>query len=327
MLRSFRRWPVTFALLLVLSLATWGCAAGGPAYPTKPVTLIIPFEAGGGPDGTFRMLAQEAEKELGQKIVVVNRTGGTGSVGVAEVIQSKPDGYTVGMCAVAVANIQPLLRDVPYKGPDDMLPLVQATEAPMLLYVKADSPFKTLKDLVDEAKKRPGKVTVSIAGGLYNLPHADVVLFERAAGIKLTAVPYGSAEHLPAVLGGTVEASTGQVAMMTQHIKAGTVRSLGVFSEARAKTLPDVPTFKEQGYDVSLTPYEFVIAPKGLPDAVKDKLVAAFTKAVKSQAFQEYAEKSGIVLAYLGPDDLAKRLKGDAEKYRELVQSAGWKKQ
>ncbi len=323
--RSLRKSGI-LALLLVVALLVPGCGAGAPAFPTKPITLIVPFEAGGGPDGTFRVLAQEAEKPLGQKVVVVNKAGGAGTVGVAELIQSKPDGYTISMCPVAVLNVQPLLQDVPFKGPDDVLPLVQSNEALFVLYVKADSPFKTVKDLVEEAKKRPGKLTVANAGGNYNVPHADLVFFEKLAGIKLNIVPYSSSEHLPAVLGNTVEASTGQVAMMTQHIKAGTIRALGVFYDNRAKSLPDVPTFKEQGFDVSLTPYEFTIAPKGLPKDVKDKLVEGWTAAVKSQAFMDYVEKSGMIHAYLGPDDLAKRLKADVDKYRQIVQDAGWKK-
>ena len=325
MLRASNRWLAT-AVLLLAALLVASCGQGAPAYPTKPVTLIIPLAAGGAPDATFRLLASEAEKELGQKIVVVNRPGPGGTVGVAETIQAKPDGYTIGMCAVAMVNIQPLMQDVPYKGPDDLEAIVQVDEAPMLLYVKADSRFKTLKEFVEEAKKQPGQLTVANAGGLYNIPHADLALFEKVAGIKVQTVPYGSGDHLPAVLGGTVDASTGQVALMTQHIKAGPIRALGVFTAERSNSLPDSPTFKEQGYDITHVPYEFVMAPKGLPKEAKDKLVAAFTKAVKSQAFREYAEKSGLVVAYLGPDELTKRLKADAVTYQKLVDEAGWKK-
>jgi tripartite-type tricarboxylate transporter receptor subunit TctC len=294
-------------------------------YPAKPVSLIVPMAAGGGPDATFRMLSSEAEKELGKKIVIVNRPGPGGAAGVSETILSKPDGYTIGMCAVAMVTIQPLLKDLPYKGPEDMLPLVQSNEAPMVLYVKADSPLKTLKDLVEEAKKRPGQISVGIVGGNYNIPHVTLVMLEKKAGIKLNLVPYGSADHVPAVLGGTIEAAMGQVAVMSQHIKAGTVRGLSVFAGRRSERLADIPIVKELGYEILDIPYEFVFAPKGIPKIAIDKLTVAYTKAAKSQTFQEYADKTGIFASYAGPEELAKKLRGDAERYRAIVQELGWK--
>lgn len=302
---------------------------GGPAlaadYPTKPVNLIVPMGAGGGPDTTFRMLSSEAEKELGKKIVIVNRPGPGGAAGISETLLSKPDGYTIGMGAVAMVTIQPLLKDLPYKGPGDLLPLVQSNEAPMVLYVKADSPFKTLKDLIDEAKKRPGQVSVGIVGGNYNIPHVTLVMLEKKAGIKLNLVPYGSADHVPAVLGGTIEASMGQVAVMSQHVKAETVRGLAIFAGRRTNRLPDIPIVKEVGYEILDIPYEFVFAPKGIPKGVVDKLTAAYTKAAKSQAFQEYADKTGIFASYAGPEELSRKLRSDAERYRAVVKELGWK--
>jgi tripartite-type tricarboxylate transporter receptor subunit TctC len=294
-------------------------------FPTRPVSLIVPMAAGGGPDATFRMLSSEAEKELGKKIVIVNRPGPGGAAGVSETILSKPDGYTIGMCAVAMVTIQPLLKDLPYKGPEDMLPLVQSNEAPMVLYVKADSPLKSFKDFVDEAKKRPGQVSVGIVGGNYNIPHVTLVMLEKKAEIKLNLIPYGSADHVTAVLGGTIEASMGQVAVMSQHIKAGTVRGLSVFAGRRSGRLGDIPIISEFGYDITDIAYEFVFAPKGIPKGAIDKLTAAYTKAAKSQTFQEYADKTGIFASYAGPDELAKKLRADAARYKAVVQELGWK--
>jgi len=314
--------PLFFFSFLLLAPGNPVSAAD---YPAKPVNLIVPMAAGGGPDATFRMLSSEAEKELGKKIVIVNRPGPGGAAGVSETILSKPDGYTIGMCAVAMVTIQPLLKDLPYKGPDDMLPLVQSNEAPMVLYVKTDSPLKTLKDLVEEAKKRPGQVSVGIVGGNYNIPHVTLVMLEKKADIKLNLVPYGSADHVPAVLGGTIEASMGQVAVMSQHIKAGTVRGLSVFAGRRSGRLPDIPIVKEVGYEILDIPYEFVFAPKGIPKEAISKLTAAYTKAAKSQAFQDYADKTGIFATHAGPEELAKKLRADAERYRAVVQELGWK--
>ena len=324
--RSCRRLTIPLALAVSSLILLSAAAVQAAAFPTKPVTMIIPFQAGGGPDASFRMLSSEAEKELGRKIVIVNRPGPGGAPGVAETIMSKPDGYTVGFCAVAIATIQPLLQDVPYKGPDDLMPLVQTGEAPTLVYVKADSPYKSLKDLIEDARKRPGQVSLGVTGAPYNLLHVQFVLLEKLAGVKFNFVPYGSADHLPAVLGGIVPAAIGQVALLTQHIKAGTTRALGVFGNQKAKLLPDVPLVKDLGYDITDIPYEFVIGPKGIPKEPTDTLVAAFGKAVKSQAFHEYGERTGLVVSYAGPEELTKKLRADAERHRKLVDELGWSK-
>ncbi|HSR10553.1 MAG TPA: tripartite tricarboxylate transporter substrate-binding protein, partial [Thermodesulfobacteriota bacterium] len=145
------------------------------------------------------------------------------------------------------------------------------------------------------------------------------------AGIKLNLVPYGSADHVTAVLGGTIEASMGQVAVMSQHIKAGTVRGLGVFAGRRSERLGEIPNIKELGYDIQDIAYEFVFAPKGIPQEAVRKLTAAYTKAANSQIFQDYAAKTGIFASYAGPEELAKKLRADAERYKAVVQELGWR--
>jgi len=325
--RSNRWFAITLASVISsLFLVSAGSALGAAAYPTKPVTLIVPLAAGGAPDATFRLLSSEAEKDLGKKIVVVNRPGPGGATGVAETIIAKPDGYTIGMCAVAMVTIQPLLQDLPFKGPQDLMALVQSNEAPMVLYIKADSPFKTLKEFIDEAKKRPGQVSVGIAGAPYNIPHMQLVLLEKLAGVKFNYVPYGSADHIPAVLGRTTDGAIGQVALLTQHIKAGSLRALAVFASRRAKHLEDIPIVKELGYDITDIPYEFVIAPKGIPSEAIDKLTAAYTKAAKSQAFQEYADRTGLFASYAATEELTRKLRADAERHKKIVDELGWAK-
>ena len=153
-------------------------------------------------------------------------------------------------------------------------------------------------------------MSVGIVGGNYNIPHVTLVMLEKKAGIKLNLVPYGSADHVPAVLGGTIEASMGQVAVMSQHIKAGTVRGLSVFAGRRSGRLADIPIVKELGYDILDIPYEFVFAPKGIPKEAISKLTVAYTKAAKSQTFQDYADKTGIFASYAGPEELTKKLPG-----------------
>jgi tripartite-type tricarboxylate transporter receptor subunit TctC len=294
------------------------------AYPTKPVTLVVPFRAGSAPDVTFRILAEQAEKDLGHKVVILNRPGPGGTIGVAEVARAAPDGYTIGMAAVAILTLQPLLQDLPYKGPDDVTLIAQTNEAPTALAVRADSPWRTLAEFLAEAKKRPGQLSVGLGGGLHTILHVGLALLEKSAGVRFNAVPFDAGAQLPAVLGGTVDSGLGQTALFAPHVKAGKLRVLGQFGRTRA--LRDVPTFTEQGHDITVIPYEFLIAPKGTPAAVIGRLAGAFRKAVESPAFRDYADKGGLIVSYLGPEELAQRLAADARLYRQVVQEFGWKK-
>ncbi|MCL5109777.1 MAG: tripartite tricarboxylate transporter substrate binding protein [Chloroflexi bacterium] len=322
--REFLKLGAGVVALSALGGSLSACASSAPAFPTKPINLIVPLAAGGAPDATFRFLADQMEKDLGQKVVVVNRPGPGGTVGVAETMQAKPDGYTVGMCAVAMLTVQPLLQDVPYKGPDDGAVLGQAEFAPMVLYVNAKGQYKTLQELLDAAQKNPGKVTLASGGGLYNIPHVEMALLEQLAGVKFNIVPYGSNDHVPAVLGGTIDGAVGQVALLTQHIQAGNARGLVVFGPGRASGLPDIATAKEQNYNITDIPYEFLLAPKGLPKEISDRLAASFKKGVDSTAFKDYCDKTGLIRQYETPDALMKKLKDDAVRHKKIVDDLGW---
>lgn len=311
--KRLRAW---LAALLLAPAASLG-------YPTKPVTLVVPFNAGSAPDTTFRVLAEQVEKALGQKVVILNRPGPGGTVGVAEVAGAAPDGYTIGMAAVAILALQPLLQDLPFKGPHDVALVAQTNEAPMALAVSADSPWQKLDDLLAEAKRRPGQLSVGLGGGFHTILHVELALLEKSAGVSFNAVPFNAGAQLPALLGGTVNSGLGQTALFAPHVRSGKLRLLGQFGATR---VADVPTFKEQGHDVTVIPYEFVIAPKATPGPVVERLAAAFRGAVESEAFRGYAQKRGLIVSYLGPADLARRLSADARLYRQVVEELGWTK-
>lgn len=310
------------AMLTLLVLAP----AMAAEYPTKPITLIVPFRAGSAPDTTFRILAEQAEKDLAQKVVIVNRPGPGGTIGTSEVARAAPDGYTIGMSAVAVIALQPLLQDLPYKGPDDFTLIVQTNEAPMALAVNSASPWRTLDEFLAEGRRRREQVSVGLGGGLHTVLHVELALLEKSAGVRFNVVPFDAGAQLPAVLGGTIDAAVGQTVLFSQHVKAGKVRVLGQFGSTRVKGYEDVPTFKEQGHDVALIPYEFLIAPKGTPPAVVKRLTVAFKRAVESQVFRDYADKRGLLVSYLGPRELAERLREDARLYRQIIEEFGWTK-
>lgn len=321
--RSAIRLAVIGGLLLAFApLAATTCPAAG--YPTKPVTLIVPFKAGSAPDTTFRVLAELAEKDLGQKIVILNRPGPGGTIGVSEVLQSAPDGYTIGMAALAVIVLQPLFQDLPYKGPDDMTLIAQASEAPTALAVNANAPWRTLDEFLGDARKRPGQVTIGLGGGLHTILHVQAAHLEKQAGVKFNVVPFDAGAQLPALLGGSIEAAIGQTVLFSPQVKAGKIRPLAQFGARRQKGYEEVPTLKERGFDIAVLPYEFVIAPKGVPRPVVEKLTGAFKKAVESPTFREYADRRGLEVRYLGPAELAERLQADAKVLRQIVEEFGW---
>lgn len=321
------RLRVAFGAWLLLSLALLAVERPpAAAYPTKPITLVIPFKAGSAPDTTFRVLAELAEKDLGQRLVILNRPGPGGTIGASEVIQAAPDGYTIGMAAVAVVVLQPLLQDLPYKGPDDMTLIAQTNEAPTALAVNANAPWRTLDEFLAEARKRPGQVSVGLGGGLHTVLHVGLALLEKAAAVRFNTVPFDAGAQLPALLGGTIDAAVGQTVLFSPHVKAGKLRVLGQFGSTRAKGFEDVPTFKERGYDVALIPYEFLIAPKATPKAAVDRLTAAFKKAAESSTFRDFGDKRGLAVRYLGPQELEERLRADAKRYRQVIEELGWAK-
>jgi tripartite-type tricarboxylate transporter receptor subunit TctC len=320
--RATIRFAMTTALAFLVALA----GAPGPAasYPTKPVTLIVPFKAGSAPDTTFRVLAELVEKDLGQKVVVMNRPGPGGTIGVSEVLQAAPDGHTIGMAATAVVVLQPLMQDLPFKGPDDMTLIAQTNAAPNALAVNASSPWRTLDELLSEARKRPGQLSVGLGGGLHTILHVALALLEKHAGVKFNAVPFDAGAQLPALLGGSIDAAVGQTVLLSPHVRAAKVRVVAQVGPRRARGWEAVPTLKDLGYDITTVPYEFVIAPKGTPKGVVEKLAAAFRKATESAAFREYGDKRGLDVGYLGPAELAERLRADARLYRQVAEELGW---
>lgn len=314
-------WLGTVLIFLVLAPAM------AAEYPTKPIMLIVPFGAGSAPDTTFRILAGQAEKDLAQKVVILNRPGAGGTIGARAVALAAPDGYTIGMSAVAILVLQPLLKDLPYEGPDDFTLVVQTNEAPTALAVNFDSPWRKLNDFLAEARRREGQVSVGLGGGLYSVLHVALALLEKSAGVRFNVVPFEGNAHLTALLGGFVDAAVAQTGLFGQHVKAGKMRVLGQFGSTRVKGYEDVPTFNEQGHAVTLIPYEFIIAPKGTPPAVVDRLAAAFKKAVEGQVFRDYADNRGLLVSYLGSQELSERLREDARLYRQIVKDLGWAKE
>jgi tripartite-type tricarboxylate transporter receptor subunit TctC len=285
----------------------------GQPYPTKPVNILVGFAPGGTMDISTRILASKAEKFVGQPFLISNNGGGGGSVALGIVAKEKPDGYYLAGCTSTGLIRIPQFRTVPYKL-DDFVSIMHFGAPQTGLVVKADSPFKSLKDLVEYAKKNPGKVTYS-STGVGSPMHLAMEYVGKQEGIQWTHVPYpGSTPALTALLGGHVTAQSGSTEWIPQ-IKAGAVRLLGTHGEKRMKLFPDVPTFRELGYDFINETVFMVAAPKGTPSPIVKKLEEAFHKAMDDPEFIQTMEKMEIEVTYRNSEDTKKYLE---EAYARL---------
>jgi tripartite-type tricarboxylate transporter receptor subunit TctC len=283
------------------------------SYPTKPINILVGFAPGGTMDISTRVLASKAEKFLGQPLLISNNGGGGGSVALGIVAKERPDGYYLAGCTSTGLIRIPQFRPVPYKL-EDFVPIMHFGAPQTGVVVKADSPFRTFKDLVDYAKKNPGKVTYS-STGVGSPMHLAMEYVAKQEGIQWTHVPYpGSTPALTALMGGHVTAQSGSTEWIPQ-IRAGEVRLLGTHGEKRMKIFPDAPTFRELGYDFINETVFMVAAPKGTPSPIVKKLEEAFHKAMDDPEFVQVMEKMEIEITYRNPEDTKKYLE---EAYARL---------
>lgn len=296
------------------------------AYPSKPITMIVPFPPGGVADIVGRPLAASMEKTLRQPVVVTNRTGAGGAVGMAAVAKSAPDGYTILM-GLSSISVFPVADRVAGKQPayemSDFAPIALVTADPTVLVVRADGPYKTLKDFVAAAKANPGKINYSSAG-VYSTLHVAMEIFAGAAGIELFHVPYqGGGPAVTALLGGQVEALASGPAAAIGQIRGGKMRALASWSTERLKLLPDIPTFKELGYDAEFYIWSGVFAPARTPAPVLGRLREAVRAAANSAEFRNAMEKVSTPVSYLDAPEFKKYWDADAARLRVVVERIG----
>ena len=293
------------ALALICQL---GSTALAQDYPNRPVTLVVPYAAGGSADIIARMLAEAMKPTLGQPVTVVNRPGGQGTIGTADVVRSAPDGYNLVLSAVATLTVQPHRQDLPYNTPDDYDPIIKVANVPMMLVVLSSAPWKSGKEAMDYVRANPGKLRVGTPGN-GSIGHLIVASVNSKAGVKLAHVPFASgAESIPAMLGGHIEAVVAHPSELLPHVKAKTVTVLATFEDKRNADFPDAPTFKELGTDVSMGVYYPLVAPKGMPADVKAKLFKAAKAAIESPAFSSSAKERGYNLEVKDPEAFRKDL-------------------
>lgn len=299
-------------------------AVHAQSYPSRPITFICPWPAGGTSDATMRVLAQVASRELGQTIVVENRAGAAGMIGAKALASAKPDGYTIGQLALSVTRFAQLgtvqldpLKDFTFLG--------MASAQTFGVVVQPDSPFKTLQELVTYAKANPDKLTYSTSG-VAGQTHIGMEEFAQAAGIKLRHVPYkGGAPALQGLLGGQVDMMADS-SSWASLVEAGKLRLLVTWGEARLARFKDVPTLKELGYGVVNDAPNGVAAPAGLDPAIAQKLARAVEVAVKSPEFKLACDKIDAPVIYMNPVQYRQYFADTYKKETVLIEKLQLKK-
>jgi tripartite-type tricarboxylate transporter receptor subunit TctC len=316
---------VALALLPVLGLPVTGVAADD--YPSRPITIVAPFPPGGVADLTARPVAAAMEKVLKNPVGVVNKTGAAGAVGMQHVATSKPDGYTL-LLALSSISIIPeadkLFDRPPAFTVDQFAPIALISADPTILVVRAEAPWKTAKEFIDDAKKRPGRISYS-SSGIYGTLHMAMELLSHAAGIKMRHIPTaGAGPALNAILGGHVDALASGPSVVIPHIKSGKLRPLAGWGAQRVASLPDVPTFKELGYpDAEFYIWAGLFAPKGTPEPVLAKLREATRNAVNDAGFKSAMEKLETPIVFKQGDEFQKFFDADARRLAEGVRRVG----
>jgi tripartite-type tricarboxylate transporter receptor subunit TctC len=309
------------------ALATTGSVRAQDAYPTRAITIINPFPPGGATDVVTRPLAAVLETIVKQPCVLENKPGAAGAVGAQFAANAKPDGYTLLSHITSIsgfAEVDRLFGRQPKFTTADFIPLARVVADPCVLIVNDQQPYKTAKDFIDDAKKRPNEIIYS-SSGLYGALHIPTALFSKAAGdLQLRHLPTnGGGPALTALLGNNSQALVSSVSACLSQIKAGKAKPLALFGAQRSKALPDVPTLKELGYDVEYYLWVGMFTPKGTPDGVVSYLRDALKKAAHSDQFKSALTNLGQELDYMDQPDFAKFWQADAKRIEAAIQQIG----
>ena len=299
-------------------------AALAADFPTKPLSIVVPFAVGGTTDLIARLLGNEMSRELGQAVVIVNKAGGAGIIGAAEVASARNDGYILGMLPVGPLTTQPNLKRLAY-GPESFDYVCLVYSNPQVLIVRNDSPFNTVADLVAHAKKSPGKVNYA-STGVGSVPHLAAVALAKAAGIDLFHVPYkGESEELKSILGGDVATFVGHPTFLTSHPNA--LRALAVLAPNRLKEYPNLPTMAEQGIDLSFDVWGGLVAPKATPAPVLAALENACKVGTASEEFRKRLDALNTPVKYSGGKAFSAFVAAEYERNGRLLRASGIEKE
>ena len=290
-------------------------------YPSRDITFIVPYAPGGSTDPICRQFASQLEKVLGGNVIIENKPGASATIGTSAVVRAKPDGYTIGLGSNTILGFQPLVNPgLSFKKPGDYQPIVKLMDQHVNLVVRKDAPWKTFDDFMADVRKNPGKIRASVSGK-WGQPDLVVQQFNKAAKVKITTVPFtgGAGEALVALLGGRIEANIGTAASTLGHIQSGSIRALAVFKKGKHELFPEAAPVGDLGYDATIPSAYYVIAPKGLPKDVLDKLVSASLRVVRSQDYAKFCKPHGYEVDPKGPEELTAEINLYLRQFADLI--------
>ncbi len=311
-----------FAVLIGCFLALPYTGGATTDFPKKPITIICTYAPGASYDMSIRVIANSATKAFGQPVIVENLAGGGGFVANAKAYNTAPDGYTLILNASSTLCLAPHLRKAPF-DPWKLTPIMSYGIYPVLFAVKADSPWKTFKDFVEDVRKRPGEIKLASSGPIDAMDNLPMLILKSQQKLSYDFVPYeGGAPASAAVLGGHVPGMAGGGGTIV-HIKSGGLRGLVAFTSQRISGLPDIPTAKELGYDITTESRYAIYGPPGMQKEIVAKLAETFKKAMESEEFKKVADTFKFTIAYSGPEELDKYHRDLSAKIRNILVEIG----
>lgn len=318
--RISARLALAAPLLLPFVHAPAHAQAGAADYPSKAITIIVPFAAGGNTDVKTRLVALQLASILGKPVVIDNRPGASGNIGIELLGRAAPDGYTIGMGSFGPLAVNPSIYPKVNFDPKSFVPIVLLEKSPLVLTTPSDRPYKSVKDVVTAAKAKPGALNIANVGpgGAH---HLSAELFESAAGIDMVGVPFkGGGPASTALLAGQVDLMFEQTGAAIPAIQAGKIRPIAVTSAKRLSSMPDVPTFAEAGYpQVLVSNWMGYVAPKGTPPAIVARLHAAFVKAINHADVKDRILSQSNELGGGTPAEFAAFIDSESAKWSKLV--------
>jgi len=314
-------------LVALLPLLAAFVPAHAPAqtYPVKPIRFVVPFAPGGGSDFIARFMAQKMSAGLGQQVVVENKPGAGGMLGITQGVQSPPDGYTLTLIASSY-TVNPSVYKFTFDPVSDITPIIQLSQGPLLIVVRPSLPVKSTQELIAMAKAKPGQVNFA-SSGQGSVIHMATELFQSMAGIKMNHIPYkGTGPALTDTIGGQTDVFFSSTATAVPHVQSGKLRAVAVTSLKRIPALPDVPTVNEsgvKGYDVIL--WHGLIGPKGLPKPIVDRINGEANKALKVKETADQLQNDGVAPAGGTPQQFLAQIKKEIGIWRKVAADAGVK--
>ena len=317
-----------FAGYVALALVSAAASVQAQPYPDKAVKIVVPYPPGGAVDQVTRRIAQKLTEQTGQSFFVENKAGATSTMGSAQVARSAGDGYTLLANDTTYSILPQVFKKLPWDHAQDLVPVAGFNFAPTALVVRADSPFKTLADMVAYSQSNPGKLNYG-TGGAGTMPHFATVALEGASGLKATHVPFkGAGEATMALLSGTIDFQIASTPGVMGQVRGGKVRLLAVSGDQRLKALPDVPTFGQAGApNYKVVNFTGLWAPKGTPNAVLEKLRKEIATAMESADMKSFADDLGAVPGVVAGKAFANKLEVDAQVWADVAAKVGIDKQ